>query len=130
MTIPTSSLTTARAAWRGVRRATIEGGVVIVRMWRGWVETDQAQAYADYIEGTGIAEYRKTPGNSGAQLLWRDLGDGRTEIVTLSWWSDLDDIRAFAGDEIDVAKFYPEDDEYLVDRELTASHFVVNSSDD
>jgi heme-degrading monooxygenase HmoA len=103
---------------------------VIVRMWRGWVRTPQAQAYADYIEATGMTEYRNTPGNNGAQLLKRDLGDDRTEIVTLSWWSDVDHIKAFAGDDIEVAKFYPEDDEYLVERELTANHFVVNSAAD
>jgi hypothetical protein len=50
--------------------------------------------------------------------------------VTLSWWSDVDHIKAFAGDDIEVAKFYPEDDEYLVERELTANHFVVNSAAD
>ena len=37
-----------------------------------------------------MAGYRRTPGNEGAQLLTRDLGDGRTEIITLSWWTDLD----------------------------------------
>ena len=73
----------------------------------------------------GIAGYRATPGNQGAQLLTRDLGDGRTEIVTLSWWDSLDSVRAFAGDDVDVARYYPEDDEYLTDREATVSHFVV-----
>ena len=34
-------------------------------------------------------------------------------------------VRAFAGDDVDVARFYPEDDEYLVDRETTVSHFAV-----
>jgi heme-degrading monooxygenase HmoA len=103
----------------------IEGGIVIVRMWRGWVRSEKAREYVDYVEQTGMTEYRKTPGNAGAQLLSRDLGDGRTEVVTLSWWQDLDHIKAFAGDDIDVAKYYAEDAEYLVDRELTVSHFEV-----
>jgi heme-degrading monooxygenase HmoA len=103
----------------------VEGGIVIVRMWRGWVRSEKAHEYVDYIEQTGMTEYRMTPGNAGAQMLSRDLGDGRTEVVTLSWWPGLDHIRAFAGDDIDVAKFYPKDDEYLVDREVTVSHFEV-----
>jgi hypothetical protein len=98
---------------------------MIARMWRGWVRTDRAAEYVDIIERTGMAEYRRTPGNQGAQLLTRDLGGGRTEIVTLSWWPDLDHIRAFAGDQIDVAKYYPEDDDYLLDRETTVAHFEV-----
>jgi heme-degrading monooxygenase HmoA len=94
-------------------------------MWRGWVLTDRATAYVDYIAGTGIAAYRRTPGNLGAQMWTRDLGDGRTEVLTLSWWESLDSIRGFAGSEIDSAVFYPEDDDYLVDRETTVTHYQV-----
>ncbi|WP_167760389.1 hypothetical protein [Blastococcus sp. CT_GayMR16] len=44
-----------------------------------------------------MAEYRRTPGNQGAHMLARDLGDGGTEIVTLSFWNSLDVVRGFAG---------------------------------
>ena len=70
---------------------------MIARMWRGWVRTELIDEYVDIVERTGMAGYRATPGNLGAQLLTRDLGDGRTELITLSWWGDLDEIRAFAG---------------------------------
>jgi heme-degrading monooxygenase HmoA len=98
---------------------------VIARQWRGWVDTQRVGAYVDYISRTGIAEYRQTPGNLGAQMWTRDLGDGRTEIVTLSWWESADAIRGFAGDDIERAVFYPEDDGYLVDRETTVTHYEV-----
>jgi heme-degrading monooxygenase HmoA len=59
--------------------------------------------------------------------MWtRDLGDGTTEVITVSWWDDLDSIRGFAGDDIEVAVFYPEDDNYLVDRETRVNHFEVH----
>jgi heme-degrading monooxygenase HmoA len=101
---------------------------MIARIWRGWVATERVADYVGYIQGTGIAEYRKTPGNLGAQMLTRDLGNGRTEVLTLSWWTSVESIRGFAGDDIDVAKFYPEDDEFLVDRETTVAHYQVPSS--
>jgi heme-degrading monooxygenase HmoA len=94
-------------------------------MWRGWVDNDRADAYVDYITRTGLAEYRRTSGNLGAEMWTRDLGDGRSEVTTLSWWESLDDIRGFAGDDIDQAVFYPEDDEYLIDRETTVTHHEV-----
>jgi heme-degrading monooxygenase HmoA len=94
-------------------------------MWRGWVRTADRAAYVDYIEATGMAEYRATPGNQGAWMLARDLGDGRTEIVTLSLWESRDAIRGFAGDDIERAVFYPEDERFLVDRETTVTHFDV-----
>jgi hypothetical protein len=63
------------------------GANVIARTWRGWVRTVDCAAYVAYIDGTGIAEYRRAPGNCGAWMLCRDLDDGRTEIVTQSSWS-------------------------------------------
>lgn len=101
---------------------------LIARIWRGWVRTEQAAEYVEYILGTGIAEYRQTPGNRGAQMLTRDLGDGRTEVLTLSWWDSRESIKAFAGDDIEAAVFYPEDDRYLVDRETTVSHHEVHGA--
>lgn len=103
---------------------------MIARIWRGWVRTDDAAAYVDYITGTGIREYRETPGNRGAQMLTRDLGDGRTEVLTVSWWNDRESIRAFAGEDIEAAVFYPEDDRYLVDRETTVGHYEVHGAFD
>jgi heme-degrading monooxygenase HmoA len=94
-------------------------------MWRGRVRTEKAAEYAEIVERTGMAGYRRTPGNAGAQLLTRDLGNGSTEIVTLSWWAGIADVRAFAGEDIEVAKYYPEDDEYLIDRDATVAHFQV-----
>ena len=98
---------------------------MIARIWRGWVRTADRAAYVDYIERTGMAEYRGTPGNQGAWMLARDLDDGRTEIVTLSLWTSREAIRGFAGDDIERAVFYPDDDRYLVDRETTVTHFEV-----
>ena len=98
---------------------------MIARMWRGWVRTEDRAAYLDYVEATGMAEYRRTPGNRGAHMLARDLDDGRTEIVTLSFWDSLDVVTGFAGDDVSRAVFYPEDDRYLVEREVTVTHFEV-----
>ena len=98
---------------------------MIARIWRGWVRAEDRNAYVSYIEHTGIAHYRRTPGNLGAWMLTRDLDDGRTEIVTLSFWDSLEVIRGFAGDDISRAVFYPEDDRYLVDRETAVTHYTV-----
>jgi len=94
-------------------------------MWRGWVRTDRASEYVAYISRTGLTEYRQTPGNLGAEMWTRDLDDGRSEVTTLSWWASIDDVHGFAGDDIERAVFYPEDDEYLIDRETTVTHHEV-----
>jgi hypothetical protein len=37
--------------------------------------------------------------------------------------SSQTDIEGFAGQNIEVAVFYPEDDDYLIDRETTVTHY-------
>lgn len=97
---------------------------MIARIWRGVVRRSDADGYADYIHGTGFVEYGDTEGNRGAWVLRRDMGD-RTESVTFSLWESYESIRAFAGDDIEAAVFYPEDDRFLVEREDRVAHYEV-----
>lgn len=53
-------------------------------------------------------------------MLRRDSGE-RTEFVTFSLWDSFDSIRAFAGDDIETAVYYPEDERYLVERDAGLS---------
>ena len=96
---------------------------MIARIWRGVVQLDDADDYANYIRDTGFTEYAETSGNRGAWMLRRDQGD-RTEFITLSLWDSADAIRAFAGDDIEAAVLYPEDARYLVS-ESTVTHYQV-----
>lgn len=100
---------------------------MIARIWAGATRAEDAEAYAAYIRETGIAEYAATPGNRGAHLLYRVVGD-RAEVLTISFWESLDAIRGFAGDDIERAVFYPQDDRYLIERDLTATHYEVAAS--
>jgi heme-degrading monooxygenase HmoA len=113
------------AIWPETGREVDGGGIeMIARTWRGAVRAGDGAAYAEYIRDTGLAGYASTPGNRGAWLLYRIDGD-RAEVLTVSLWDSLDDIHGFAGDDIERAVFYPEDDRYLVERDLTASHWEV-----
>jgi heme-degrading monooxygenase HmoA len=98
---------------------------MIMRIWRGWTRPEDAEDYAEYIVGTGLTEYLATPGNRAAYLVSRPDGD-RTEFLTVSLWDSREAIVAFAGDDIDRAVFYPEDDRYLIAKENTVRHYEVH----
>ena len=100
---------------------------MIARTWRGAVRAEDADAYLDYLEATGLKEYRETPGNRGVFALRRIDGD-RCEYLIVSLWDSLDAVKRFAGEEPEKAVFYPEDDRFLVDRDLTPSHHEVVAS--
>jgi heme-degrading monooxygenase HmoA len=95
---------------------------VIARIWRGWTSREDAEAYARYLEEIAAPDSLGTLGNRGFSVLHRPDGD-REEFLTISLWDSLESVRAFAGDDVERAVFYPEDDRYLVEREQTVSHF-------
>ncbi|HZD80050.1 MAG TPA: antibiotic biosynthesis monooxygenase [Actinomycetota bacterium] len=97
---------------------------MIGRMWRGWTAPERAEGYVGYLEESGVAALRSTPGNQGVLVLHRTDGN-REEFLVLSLWESLESVKAFAGEDVTVARFYPRDDEFLVDRELTCSHYEV-----
>lgn len=101
----------------------------VVRSWTGRIRTRDRDAYRRYLEETGLREYRATAGNLAAFLLYRDLDDGQTEVRTVSLWTDRAAIAAFAGEDIQRAVFYPEDDRYLVRRDLTVEHHELAWAD-
>ena len=97
---------------------------MIARISRGAVRADDAAAYAEYVQRTGIEGYRGTCGNRGAWLLWRADGD-RAEFITVSFWESREAIEAFAGQDIGTAVFYPDDEQFLIERDLTVNHYEV-----
>jgi hypothetical protein len=50
---------------------------------------------------------------------------GRAEFITMSLWESLTAIEGFAGLDIEKAVFYPEDDQFLIERDLTVCHYEV-----
>jgi heme-degrading monooxygenase HmoA len=107
-------------------RSRVEGGAMIARIWKGAVRQRDGDAYARYMQETGVAAYARTPGNRGVWMLRRDRGD-RTEFVMFTLWDSLEAVRAFAGEDYETAVFYPEDERFLVERDLTATHYQVDT---
>jgi heme-degrading monooxygenase HmoA len=102
---------------------------MLARIWRGATRADDRDAYLDYLRRTGFKEYRGTPGNRGVLALSRRRGD-RAEFLLVTLWESVGAIQRFAGDDIERAVFYPEDDRFLVERDLHVEHFEVVFQDE
>lgn len=102
---------------------------MIARIWRGATRSGDADAYERYMRDVALPAYRRTGGNRGTVMLRRERGDGRVEFTMVTLWNDMDGIRAFAGDEPGRAVFYPEDDRYLVERDLEVTHHAVYAAE-
>ncbi len=107
---------------------------MIARTWQGRVPAAKADAYYEYLMQTGVADYQATPGNRGV-LVQRRIDGDIAHFVLTTLWDSIDSIKRFAGEDYEKARYYPDDGEYLVEREIHVAHaellmVVVNASSD
>jgi heme-degrading monooxygenase HmoA len=99
---------------------------MIARSWTGRVPHQYADGFARHLLATGVAETASLPGNLGAQVLRRDLGE-HIEFRFVSYWDSWEAIRRFAGEDINKAVLYPGDEQYgLIPAPEVEHHHVVS----
>jgi heme-degrading monooxygenase HmoA len=101
-----------------------ERTMMIARIWRGVTPAEKADQYLEYLVETGLKEYRAVPGNQGVQVLRRTY-EGKTEFLLISYWESYEAIRAFAGNDLEQAVYYPRDHEFLLEMEPKVTHYEV-----
>jgi len=103
---------------------------MIARRWRGWADDPaKADAYVAHFEGNVRPQLEGTDGFVAATLERVKDDGGRTEIVVVTRWASIEAIRAFAGDEIDVAVVEAEARSVLVDFDTRVRHIELADED-
>lgn len=96
-------------------------------MWHGMVPLAKADEYLHLMRTVAIPDYRATPGNVAAYAMRRDVGDvAHFEMLTL--WESPAAISNFAGADMETAKYYEFDKDFLLEFEPTARHFQIFDS--
>ena len=95
-------------------------------MWHGRTLRAKADAYASFLVQRAIPDYRSVKGNIDVAILRRDEGEV-THFLTVTHWQSEEAIRAFAGDDLLKAKYYPKDEDFLLEFEPAVQHFVVTA---
>lgn len=75
---------------------------MIERHWSGIVRAGRARDYVRHLEGDTFPRLRAIPGFVRSRTLRRDVAEG-TEFRIVTVWESLDAVRAFAGDDVEVA---------------------------
>lgn len=86
----------------------------IARIWQGRTTDAKADEYEKYLSEEGIKKIAETNGNLGVQML-RLSKDGITEFTTISYWASREDIKRYAGEDIEKPHHLPKDAEYLLE---------------
>ena len=97
---------------------------MIVRMWHGKVPASKAGAYREFLKTRAIPDYQSVEGNISVHILERSEG-AVTHFITLTFWKDFESIKAFAGEDVETAKYYPEDKGFLLEFEPKVVHYEI-----
>lgn len=96
----------------------------VARIWEGRTRASIAEEYAAYLHEHGVKKLKATKGNLGVQV-FRRSHDGVAEFMTISYWASRDEIRAYAGDDIEKTHHLPKDPEYLLELPSHVKHFDI-----
>ena len=97
---------------------------MIARIWHGRTRAERADDYLGFLLQRALPDYRSTPGNRAAFVLRRVEGEV-AHFLCVTHWASREAIAAFAGADIAIAKYYPEDADFLLEFEPTVEHFEV-----
>lgn len=97
---------------------------MVVRIWRGMAKHADAGVYRTHVTQNVFPRLTGLRGYNGAYLLQRET-DGQIEFLAVTLWDSEAAIRAFAGNDIDVAIVEPEARAVLTDFDQNARHFEV-----
>ena len=101
---------------------------MISRIWHGWTTTENADAYESLLRHEiflGIQD-RQIAGFRGIQLLRRSL-EMEVEFVTIMEFDSLEAVRAFAGEDYEVAVVPPQARALLSRFDERSQHYEIRA---
>ena len=99
---------------------------MIGRIWHGWTKPENADKYEQLLrkEIFPAIGARKVNGYKGIQLFRRPL-DTEIEFITIMWFTSLDAVRAFAGEDYEVAVVPPKARALLSRFDARSQHYEI-----
>lgn len=98
---------------------------MIVRTWHGCVPVEKGEAFARHLQWTGLEQAKNTAGNRGVFV--KRMTHGEYEHFFLAtYWDSLEAVKAFAGDEYNLAVHYPDDASFGLIPDPYVFHHIVD----
>ena len=97
---------------------------MIARIWHGKTKAEDYEPYTVFMRERAIPDYQQTNGFIKLSFLRRIDGE-EAHFTLLTYWESLEVIKNFAGSDFEKAKYYPEDQRYLLEFEEKVIHYEV-----
>jgi heme-degrading monooxygenase HmoA len=100
----------------------------VARIWQGHTPAARADEYEKYLYENGIKRIASTKGNLGVQVMRHSKG-GVVEFITISYWASRDDIRNYAGEDIEKPHHLARDAEFLLELPETVKNCDLKANE-
>jgi heme-degrading monooxygenase HmoA len=97
---------------------------MVTRIWHGRTPADRSDEYLNLMRTVAIPDYRSVSGNKGAYAL-RRMDGATAHFLMITFWESEEAIRAFAGHDISMAKYYDFDKDFLLELEPCSIHYEM-----
>lgn len=93
----------------------------ITRIWHGRTRTEHTDEYLQVLIDIGVADYKSVAGNLSVEI-WREIEGDICHFWTVTKWDSIESIKRFAGEDYEKAKYYRDDEKYLLEFEPNVRH--------
>ena len=97
---------------------------MIARNWKGKTRIEDLEAYTEFMKVRAIPDYSKGDGFVKLSFL-RRVDEQFAYYDLITYWDNLEVIKGFAGEDYETAKYYPEDEKYLLEFPSKVTHYEV-----
>jgi len=98
--------------------------MALMRLWHGKVAIEKADEYEKFMIEKAAPDYSSVEGL--LKLYFQRNNESEiAHFLLVTIWDSLESVKKFAGDNPDIAKYYPEDDYFLLEKEELVSMYQV-----
>lgn len=98
--------------------------MAIMRLWHGKVAIEKADEYERFMIERAAPDYGSVDGL--IKLYFQRRNENTiAHFLLVTIWDSLEAVAKFAGAEPELAKYYPEDDNFLLEKEKHTSMYEI-----
>ncbi|MBO8174459.1 MAG: antibiotic biosynthesis monooxygenase [Thermococcus sp.] len=98
--------------------------MAIMRLWHGKVSIEKADEYERFLIERAVPDYSSVDGLIKLYFTRRDEGEV-AHFLLVTIWDSMESIKKFPGENPELAKYYPEDNDFLLEKEKYVQHYRV-----
>lgn len=98
--------------------------MAIMRLWHGKVSIGKADEYQQFMIDKAVPDYGSVDGLLKLYFQRRDEG-AVAHFLLATMWKSMEAIKKFAGAQPELAKYYAEDEDFLLEKEKYVTMYDV-----